>query len=216
MVLCDDEKTAKSVCANCDDSNPAAPVPRRFQNAILAVAPTASALNDGISRAQRLMAAEAIEVEIRTGDANRLARDQLQRIKPEIQKQFRVQTYRAFDRIVLASGASYPLEEQFQVAEEQMLRSARGQEALSKFLNTKGLIYQPGVSLDVDLFLKTVLPGATPLPDMPDAYTAKAVHERFLGAPNLKLVPDGSIVRKTVLEALRLGKLVVRLPDGRA
>ena len=61
-----------------------------------------------------------------------------------------------------------------------------------------------------------MLPGATPLSDQPEAYTARAVHERMLGAPGLRLIPDGSIVRQTVLKAVREGQLVVRLADGRA
>jgi hypothetical protein len=51
---------------------------------------------------------------------------------------------------------------------------------------------------------------------MPDTYTAKAIHERFLAAPNLRLVPDGQIVRNTILKAVEKDKIVVRLPDGRA
>jgi hypothetical protein len=51
---------------------------------------------------------------------------------------------------------------------------------------------------------------------MPEVYTAKAVHERFLSAPGLRLVPDGGIVRQTILKALADGKIVLRLEDGRA
>jgi hypothetical protein len=78
------------------------------------------------------------------------------------------------------------------------------------------MIYEAGQALDVDRFLKDVLPGATPLADKPGVYTAKAVHERFLSAPGLRLIPEGSVVRQTVLKALAAGKIVVRLTDGRA
>lgn len=216
LVLCEDEKIAKAVCAYADDADPRAPIPRRFQNAILAVTATGSAFNAALDRAQRLLAAEAIEREHRTGESSKLVRDQLQRIKPELQKQFRIQTCRAFDRVVLSGGISYPIEEQFQVPEEQMLQRAQGQKCLRDFINSKGLIYQPGDALDVGRFLKDVLPGTTPLPDKPEVYTALAVHERFLGAPGLRILPDGGIVRQTILKAVSEGKGIVRLADGRA
>jgi len=216
LVLCEDEKIARSVCAYADDSDPAAPIPRRFQNAILAVTATASALSSAVERAQRLLAAEAIERDYRTGESGKLVRDQLQRIKPELQKQFRIQTCRAFDRIVLSGGNLYSLEEQFQVSEEQMLQRAHGQACVRKFLDSKGLTYQPDDVLDLARFIKDILPGTTPVADMPGVYSAKAVHERFLGAPKLRLIPDGGIVRKTILKAVEEGKVVVRVADGRA
>jgi hypothetical protein len=216
LVLCEDEKTAKSVCAYCDDSDPKAPIPRGFRNAIVAVTATSAAFNAALDRAQRLLAAEAIEREHKTGESSKIVREQLQRVKPELQKQFRIQTCRAFDRIVLAGGSSYPLEEKFQVPEEQLLQRPQGQSCLRRFLDDKNLIYQPGDALDVGRFLKDVLPGATPLPDKPEVYTARAIHERFLAAPGLRLIPDGGIVRQTILKAVTEGKLIVRLADGRS
>jgi hypothetical protein len=216
LVLCESEKTARSVCAYRDDTDPQAPIPRGFQNALFAVTATGTAFNAAVDRAQRLLAAEAIERDHKTGESGRLVRDQLQRLKPDLLKQFRIQTCRAFDRVVLAGGISYPLEEQFQVPEEQMLQRAHGQACLKRFLDEKGLIYQPGDALDVGRFLKDLLPGTTPLADKPGVYTARAIHERFLGAPKLRLLPDGSIVRQTILKAVSEGKAVVRLADGRA
>jgi hypothetical protein len=214
-VLCEDEKTAKSVCANCDDGDPKVPIPRGFRNAIVAVTATSAAFSAALDRAQRLLAAEAIEREHKTGESSKIVRDQLQRVKPELQKQFRIQTCRAFDRIVLAGDISYPLEEKFQVPEEQLLQRPQGQLCLRRFLDDKGLIYQPGDALDVGRFLKDVLPGTTPLPDKPEVYTARAIHERFLAAPGLRLIPDGGVVRQTVLKAVTEGKLIVRLADER-
>jgi len=216
LVLCEEEKTARSVCANADDGDPQAPIPRRFQNAIVAITATASGLGAAIERARWLLAAEAIEKEHRTGDAGKMVREQLQRLKPELHKQFRMQTYRAFDRIVLAGGTSYAIEEQYQVPEEQMLQKPQGQTCLRKFLDAKGLLYQPGDALDVGRFVKDVLPGATPLPDVPEAYSVKAIHERFLAAPGLRLLPDAGIVRETLKKAISAGKMVIRLGDGRA
>jgi len=215
LVLCDEEKIAKTICAYSDDTDPKAPIPRRFQNAILAVTATPSAFNAAIDKAQRLLAAEALERDHRSGEANKLVREQLKRIMPELQKQFRVQTCRAFDRVVFAGGISYPIEEQFQVPEEQILQRAHGQSSLRKFLDSKNLIYQPGDALDVGRFLKDVLPGATPIPDRAEVYTARSVHERFLGAPGLRLIPDGGIVRQTIMKALEQGKIIIRLSDGR-
>lgn len=216
LALCETEQLAKSVCEYSDDSNPQAPIPRRFRNAILAVTATPSALSAAIEKSQRLMAAESIEKEHRSGEAGKLVRDQLQRIKPELLKQFRIQTCRAFDRVVFSGGLSYPIEEKYQVSDEQILQRAQGQSCLRRYLEEKGLIYAPGDTLDVGRFLKDVLPGATPLADQPGVYTARAIHERFLSAPNLRLVPDGAIVRQTLLKALAEGKIVIKLSDGRA
>jgi hypothetical protein len=83
-------------------------------------------------------------------------------------------------------------------------------------LDGNNLIYQPNDALDVGRFMRDVLPGAVPVVDQQDVYTAKAIHERFLGAPGLRLIPDGSIVRQTILSALTHGRIVVRFDDGRA
>jgi len=216
LALCETEQLAKSVCEYSDDSNPQAFIPRRFRNAILAVTATPSALSSAVEKSQRLMAAESIEKEHKSGEAGKLVRDQLQRIKPELQKQFRIQTCRAFDRVVFTGGLSYPIEEKYQVSDEQILQRAQGQSCLRRYLEEKGLIYVPGDTLDVGRFLKDVLPGATPLVDQPGVYTARAVHERFLSAPNLRLIPDGAIVRQTLLKAVAEGKIVIKLSDGRA
>jgi hypothetical protein len=216
LALCETELLAKSICEYSDDSNPQAPIPRRFRNAILAVTATPTAFNSAVEKSQRLMAAESIEKEHKSGEAGKLVRDQLQRIKPELQKQFRIQTCRAFDRVIFTGGLSYPIEEKYQVSDEQILQRAQGQSCLRRYLEEKGLIYIPGDTLDVGRFVKDVLPGATPRGDQPGVYTARAVHERFLSAPNLRLIPDGAIVRQTLLKAVAEGKIVIKLSDGRA
>lgn len=215
LALCETEKVSQSVCAYSDDSDPNAPIPRRFQNAIVAVTASPAAMAAAMDRAKRLLAAEAIGRDHKTGDANKMVRDQIQRLMPDVQKQFQIQTRRAFDRVVLAGGAAYSIEEQYQVPEEQMLQRPQGQTCLRKFLDAKGLLYQPGDALDVTRFVKDVLPGATPVLDMPEVYSAKAVHERLLGAPGLRLLPDAGVVRETLKRAVADGKAVVRFPDGR-
>jgi hypothetical protein len=216
LVLCEDEKTARSVCAYSDDSDPSALMPRLFRNAILAVTATASSLNTAVERARRLLAAEAIKREQRTGEASKLVREQLQRIKPELQKQFRLQSCRAFDRVVLPGGASYQMEEKYQVPEDKIMQKAQGQALLRSFLDDKDLVYKQGESLDTGRFMKEILRGATPLAEDPEVFTAKAVHERFLAAPGLRLVPNGDIVRQTILKALAAGKIAIRLANGKA
>ncbi|NWG32577.1 MAG: ATP-binding protein [Rhodocyclaceae bacterium] len=216
LALCEDEKTARSVCAYSDDSDPSALMPRLFRNAILAVTATASSLNTAVERARRLLAAEAIEREQRTGEASKLVREQLQRIKPELQKQFRLQSCRAFDRVVLPGGASYQMEEKYQVPEDKIMQKAQGQALLRSFLDDKDLVYKQGESLDTGRFMKEILRGATPLAEDPEVFTAKAVHERFLAAPGLRLVPNGDIVRQTILKALAAGKIAIRLANGKA
>lgn len=216
LVLCEDEKTAKAVCAYSDNSNPEAPIPRRFLNAIFAVTATAARFSNAVERAQRLLAAEAIEREHRSTESGKLIRDQLQRIKPELQRQFRIQTCRAFDRVILPGGTVFSIEEQYQVPEEKLLQKAEGQACLRRFLEGKGLIYQAGDGIDEGRFVKDILPGTTPNPEMPEVYTARAIHERFLAAPKLRLIPDGSVVRQTILKSVEKGRVVVRLTDGRA
>jgi hypothetical protein len=216
LALCEDEKIGRKVVAYCDDSEPAAPMPRAFQNAIVAVAPTPTALNEAIQRSRRLLAAESIQRDHKTGDSGKLVREQLKRILPELTKQFQIQTRRTFDQVVLPGGIVKHMDETHQVPEDQILAKAHGQNCLKKFLESNHMIYEPGQALDVDRFLKEVLPGTTPLADKPGVYTAKAVHERFLSAPGLRLIPEASIVRQTVLKAINAGKVVVRLTDGRA
>jgi hypothetical protein len=215
LALCETEKIAKSVCAFEDDSDPVAPMPRRFQNAILAVTASPTALDNAIDKAQRTLIALQIEKENK-GDGGKMVRDQLKQIQPELHKQFAIQTRRAFDVVVLLGGVIGHIDEQYQVPEDQIMQKAHGQSSLKKFLEAKDLIYQPGACLDSDFFVKEVLPGATPVADKPGVFTAKAVHERFLAAPKLRLIPDSSIVRNTTLKALEDGKIAIHLPNGHA
>lgn len=215
LALCEDEKLASAVCAYSDDSEPATSLPRRFRNAIFAVSATQAALDSAIDRAQRLLAADAIGKDHTQGESGKLVREQLRRLTPDLSKFFRIQTCRAFDRIVFSGGVSYALDEQFQVSDEQMIQKAHGQSCLRKFLDAKNLIYQPGDAIDAGLFLKNILPGATPIIGNPDVYTAKAIHERVLSSTGLRLLPDGGVVRQTILKALGGGKIAVRLSDGR-
>ncbi len=216
LVLCETEALARSVCAYSDDSDPKAPLPRKFQNAVLAITASSSPLNTAVERAQRLLACESIDKEHKSGDSAKIVREQISRIRPELLKQFRLQAYRAFDRVVLPGGVAYSIDESFQGPEEKLLAKPQGQEGLKRFLEEKGLIYRSTDALDPPRFLREVLPGTTPIPDKPGVYTTKAVLDRFLGTPKLRLVPDASIVRQTLTKTVEQAKAVVRFADGRA
>lgn len=215
LALCQTEDIAKAVSAYADDTDPAAPVPRRYQNAIVAVAATLAVFRNAVARAQGLIAAEQIEKDYRTGEQGRQIREQLARLKPELDRQFRIQTRRAFDRVVLAGGHVYAIDESYQGPDEEVLRAPRGQSVVRRFLDDKELIYQPTDALDTTRFVRDILPGTVPVAGMAGVYTAKAVHERLLGAPGLRLIPDGEVVRRTIVRAVADGRLVLRTPDGK-
>jgi hypothetical protein len=214
LILCDDAKTAESICANGDDRDPRAPMARRFINSIVAVAPSKGVLANAVERARRLIAADELEREYKSSETHKSMRDQFQKVRPEIHKQFHLQTCRAFDRVILPGG-SYPLDEQFQVSEDEMLKRPHGQACVKRFLEAKELIYPAGNALDPARFVRDVLPGATPHADIPGAFTAKAVHERILSTEGLRLIPDTDFSRETIRKAVQAGKLVLRFDDGR-
>jgi hypothetical protein len=216
VALCGSEDAAKSVAAHADDREPSAPIKRRFINAIVAVAPTAATYTAATQKAQALMAAEDLEREYRTGDSGAMIREQLKRIKPELEKQFRVQTRRAFDRVVLADGASYAVDETFQGGDDHILQAPRGQEVLRRFLEDKELIFGGNDALDPKLLVQRYLRGAVSVSGETDVWTASAIHERLLSAPGLRLIPDEELTRRTIQRGTREGQLVVRLADGRA
>jgi hypothetical protein len=47
-------------------------------------------------------------------------------------------------------------------------------------------------------------------------YRLSDVHKRFLAAPGLRLIPDASVVKQTILKAVQQGKAVLRKADGTA
>lgn len=216
LVLCDSEAKARSTTAYADDRDAGAPVKRRFINAVVAIAPTDAAYRAAVQRAQSLMAAEELVREYSTGESGATIREQMKRLKPELEKQFRVQTRRAFDRVVLADGSAYSIDETFQGGDEQILKSPQGQQVLRRFLEEKELIYGATDALDPKLLVQKYLKGAVPVSGEADVWTASSVHERLLSAPGLRLVPDEELTRRTLLRGARDGHLVLRLGDGRA
>lgn len=216
LALCRSEAIARSVCAYAEDSDPQAQIPRRYLNAIVAVTATPAAFQNALSRAQALIAAEEIEREYRTGEQGAQIREQLKRLKPELERQFKIQTRRAFDRVVLAGEQAYAIDESFQGGDEEILRQPQGQQVLRRFLEKKELIFAPTDALDATRFVRDFLPGTVPVPGESGVYTAKGVLERLLGAPGLRLMSDDEVVRRTLLRALQAGKITIKLPDGRA
>ena len=216
LALCATVDIAVNVCQNEDDTDPAAPTPRLFRNAIVAVAPNPDGFQNALERCKRLIAAEQIKKDARHGDSGALVREQLNRLEPTLVREFKIQTCRAFDTVVRADGTAGRFEEKYQVSEEDILSKPQGQKCLRSFLEDKEMIYKAGQALDPDLFLKTIISGTTPIPDQPDVYRLSDVYERFLAAPALRLVPDTSVVKQTVLRAVEQGKTVVRTADDNA
>jgi hypothetical protein len=216
LALCATTALAEEVCAYADKTDPAAPVPRRFRNSIVAIAPHPDAFANALERAKRIIAAEQIEKDARHGDSAALVREQLNRIKPGLTREFKIQTCRAFDTVVRADGLVGRIEEKYQVPDDEVLSKPQGQKCLRAFLEDKEMIYKAGQSLDPDRFLKTVLAGTTPIPDQADVFHLSDVHERFLAAPGLRLVPDASVVKQTVLKAIEQGRAVLMSSDGTA
>jgi hypothetical protein len=215
LVLCVDEKLAQSVVANQDDRDTSSIVPRSFRNAIAAVAANAGKWEGAVERAQRLMAAEQIERENKSSQASSEVREQIARLMPDLKKQFLVQSYRAFDRVVLADSTVASLEEQYLANEENVLQKPNGQQNLAKFLADKKLIYKSEDALDPTKFV-SILPGATPIPGDSQVFTASAAHERMLAASGLRIIPGPDVVRNTLLKSVAAGKIVVRIADGAA
>ena len=216
LALCESLDIAKSVVTHSDDT-PGAETPRSYRNAILAVAPDPIGLEKAIQRIQRLMAAEAIEAEQANTEGGKLAREQLKKQIPELRKATRLEAARTFNRLVLADGSVLTIDERFLTPPETPpMQLPSGQEAVKAFVEDRKLLYADTDSLFPDRFLELVFRGATPSAEQPEARSAAALYRRFLSAQGLRLVPNASVVRASILRAVADGKLVVRQEDGTA
>lgn len=214
LVVCDSEKRSKRVLAYSDDSDEHAPLPRANRNGIFAVCPTAEQYDEAVQRSRRLIAAELVEEELNKSQ-DKPAQEQLKRVKPDLAKSARNQVRRAMNVLVLTEGRVFHLPEEMLVSEEgSALQSASGQAGLLKFLLDKRFIYREDDGLDPAFFLKSVLPGTTPVVGLPDVYSTAAVKERIYSAPRLSLVPGDRFVKNTILRAVEKGALVLRASDG--
>ncbi|MFZ4484872.1 MAG: hypothetical protein ACOYOL_12945, partial [Chthoniobacterales bacterium] len=167
-----------------------------------------------LEKAQRLMASEKIRKEHATGEHGKQVIEQLDRLDPDLRKQFFLHSFRAFDQVVLSGRPPFHLEEQYMVPEAQVLQRPNGQSLLRKFLHDKSLLFESTDGIDPDLFAEKVLPGATPLPGEPEVFTAKAIHERILSAAGLRLIPDPDVIRSTIRKAVDAAKISVQFGDG--
>jgi hypothetical protein len=215
VALCESEALAQAVCRYADDTNPEAPMPRRYRNGVAAVTAKADAFQEAVTRARKVLAAEEIELEHKTGEAYKLLREQLRSLMPTLKRELRLKACQVFNTVVLADKSPYTLVEKYQVKEETALQKGQGLTQLLSFFQDKALSYQPTDSLDVDLFVTEIMAKAIPLADNPEVVTTKAVKERFWAAPGLKLLRDDAIVRQSILKALQDGKVLVQLSDGR-
>ncbi len=206
IALCESEDVAKSLVAYKDDT-PGSEILREYRNAILAVAPDASGLEKAVQRMQRLKAAESIEEETPNTEAGKLAREQLKKQKPELIKAARLETARAFNRLVLADGRR-PDDRRavHRASRTSPLQLPSGQDAVRAFVEDRKLVYADTDSLAPDYFVERVFSGAVPLVEMPDVRTTESLQRRFLGAQGLKLVRDPSVIRASILRAVDQGR----------
>ena len=203
------------MCDFVDTSDPAAPQPRRFRNAIVAVAANREGFERAVERKRYELAADEVLKQKRRDKASeRSVREQVEQLLPMVQKQARVDAIRAFNRVIFQGRPSVTLEEKYLVSMETPLTTTGGQGKLKDFLDENKYIYAPTAVLDVDLFLDRILPGATPSLDHIGAYPASAVVERALAHPTLRLMQNSDPVRRTALKGVQEGRLLVRLANG--
>ena len=75
-----------------------------------------------ITQSQRLKALEGLEKEYRRGAHHRLNREQIASLKPKLVKAFKLRSCRAFNVLQLLDRKSIPIEEKYQVPEEDILQ----------------------------------------------------------------------------------------------
>ena len=207
LAICTSESIARRVIEFQDDT-PGLEQTRAFVNAIVAVAPEASRLQEATEQAQRLLAAYEVRRNHEGGNDEE-ALSQLKAPIAELERRVKLAAARAFSRVLVKEAPPSDLDETFTGGDGDIMASfeGSGQVALRKFLTAKALIYGPNDQLDPDLLLR-LLPGATPTIDE-EAYTAKAVHERLLGAPSIRLIPNEDFVRRTIRHACLQGRIAV-------
>ena len=212
LVLTDNQALAQAVCDFADDSDPSAKVRRDFRNAVFGIAPDAAALDEAVQQMRSKIAADEIEKE----EKSKTIKEQIKQQRIITARRATIRTMRAFTRIVFQGKKAVTLDEKYLVPEESPLEgpATRGQDKVKDFLDDNKFIYQPGESPDVDLMLDFVVKGSTPSTDYDGAYPASAVHERALRSEKLRLLRDADPIRRSLLNAVTQGKLVVRLPSG--
>jgi hypothetical protein len=212
LALCETETIARQVIQFQDDT-PGREQPRAFVNAIIAVAAEPSRLEQAIEHAQRFLAAEEVKRDRETsGDTDAIA--QLKQPLLDLARRMCIAAARAFSRVLVKDTPTTDLDEAHTGGDGNILASygGAGQSALRKYLGAKDLIFSQSDTLDPDFFVQ-LLRGATPVIGEA-SYTAKAVHERLLSAPEMRLVPNDDFVRRTIRNACLQGAIAVAF--GRA
>jgi hypothetical protein len=213
LVLCDEETLAQKICDYIDTSEEDAPQPRRFRNAIVAIAANSEGFQRAVERKRYELAAEEILKET-TGRDKASLRQEIEQVLAAVRKNSRIDAIRAFNRVIFQGRPSVTLEEKYLANMESPLESTGGQAKLKDFLDDNKFIYPPNAALDVDLFLDRILVGSTPSVDHPGSYPASAVVERALSYASLRLMQNDTPVRNAAIKAVSDGKLLVRLPNG--
>lgn len=216
LVLADDEALARRVVEFQNEPQDTAPFPRRFRNAIVAIAPRTDVLEQAIATERRLLAANELLTEHRRDKGPREVRDQIEAVINDLGIKVRREGLRAFERVLLQGRQTLTLSEDYMVTREGPLDVASGQERLLKFLEDKRLIFKVGDALDVGLLVERLLPGGTPDVAHPGAVRADSVYERALESKDLRLMRNGNPVSDAILRAVSDGRLVVRLANGQA
>ncbi|MDH7602031.1 MAG: DUF499 domain-containing protein [Armatimonadota bacterium] len=211
LVLSDSVELAQAICNYEDDSDPNAPRPRRFRNAILGIAPAPDEMERAIRDRRWCMAAEKV---LKDYSDKKEIKKQVEAMMPNFTLSAKIAACRAFTRVVFNGRPPLTLEEKYLISEDGGLQAQKGQNNLKRFLDDNKLVYEKSDAIDTDLLIDKIIPGATPSLEHKGAYPASAVHERALASESLRLMMDGSPVQNAIINGVNEGKLVVRQPDG--
>lgn len=214
LVLCEDLAVARRIVTYQSEPADTPPFPRRFRNAIVALAPRPEILLQAVEAERKLIAAGQVLQEQKGAKGPREVQEQVQTIINELSISIRTNALRAYEWVVLQGRQDLSLSEQYLPAKEGAGGAAGGQQRLLEFLHDKKLIYGVGDVIDTDLLVNTLLPGGVPDVAHPGAIRASSVYERALASENLRLFRNEAPVRDAIFKAVEQGKLVVRLPSG--
>lgn len=200
--------------------------PRSFKNTLFAIAPTPELYNRAFHRVRMWRAAEEKRVEaqqaMRQEGHDRIRYDEMERLRPDLQRQARFETIRSFNRLYLPKRERYLSIPEKVFVSDKVMKPAQGQKTLIDFLRSQGnkekqsVFYDASFTFDLDLFLDDILPGATPGPAHPGAWTTKNVERRALQHHALGLFLMLDPIRNTLKNAIDAGRLVYLDETGKA
>lgn len=231
LALCGSADLARDVVAYRDTTArdrpppgqpPGSAAPRQYRNTIVALAPRDDLAETAARLARRLLAARKLDDQLRT-EATRVGPNQisalvaLQQLKPIIDRLPREVTEasrQAWNTVILPDNAPLTLTEEFITTEVGVTTS--GQAQLLRMLRRERLAFDDQDALSGAIIAERVLHGATPHDGQTDVVTAKAMAERALALPDLRLFTDQIPIRRGLSNGIREGFLVVRTSDGHA